>query len=527
MKKFFSVGALALALIMGMSSCNKNQNDPQNNGTQGETDTYVGLMIKFPSPSGTTRALPGDYNENGEWTGQDKIVSAKVYIVTNDATVNSSSYDLTKFDVTGNVLTPNIVVKAKSGENVKAYVILNDRKGKLISQVDNLAPAEFATKFAEIVAEAATIQDIAETISDTSTGTGTDVKDIIVMTNDVAPENKQILPNATPDMAKSGTRNQMEVNVSRIASRGIVTAAQNIKTKKLEIKMSKTVEDKVNSTVTTEEATTATLTITDIEYNVSGGAKKVRAMKNILSAGDENGMKVVDEVYNFTPNANLTWENLYSNATASANFFFNNAPQEFKTVQESADKTTANVIEALKAEKANSRFVLPVTHADGNYKKGNTTMFEIRVKFTALNNTEKFPDAEDLSSHTGTVYYGVADGFFYTSKEKAQMKDKNFTGAVTTAKQEVKEYVNGYMYYYIWLNPNKPYSGTDKITMSPTVRNQVYHAHITGFKELGLSTKEEIKPDENLETDKTYLSVKLNVLPWTIHSYEVDLSNRY
>ncbi|MGI6574261.1 MAG: hypothetical protein ACOX19_12910 [Fermentimonas sp.] len=30
------------------------------------------------------------------------------------------------------------------------------------------------------------------------------------------------------------------------------------------------------------------------------------------------------------------------------------------------------------------------------------------------------------------------------------------------------------MYYYIWLNPNKAYGGAEKITMSPTVRNQVY-----------------------------------------------------
>ena len=44
---------------------------------------------------------------------------------------------------------------------------------------------------------------------------------------------------------------------------------------------------------------------------------------------------------------------------------------------------------------------------------------------------------------------------------------------------------------------------------------------------MGVADKDEIKPDEPLETKKTHLSVQLRVLPWTIHSYTVDLINRY
>lgn len=523
LNKIFAVGAI-VALTLGFASCSKKQDAPDNDGKQA-TDTYVGLTIKFPGAL-APRALPDDYNKLGTWDGQDKIETLKVYIVTNDATVNSSSYDLTKFGVSGNVLTPNIAVRAKAGERVSAYVIINDKKAKFITEVDKLAPAEFKTQFATRVAEVAAITDIAETKV-----SGSANEDVIVMTNDMAPVEKQIEANVNEATAIAGTQNQLVVEVSRVASRGIVTYDDQLQ-KELNIKMSKTVveKDALGNIIKSEtkEATTATVTISDIQYRVSGGAKKVFAMKNVESTG-ENGIKVVDAVYTFDPFGTVTWANLYQKPEAAANFLFNQEESDFKNVLISEDNTAEKVKKALADEKANSQFILPVTHANGSYKKGNTTMFEIRVKFTAVNNTAVFPDAETFSLVPGaTIYYGVSDGFFYSTKEKAQMMDKNYMGgAVTSAKQQVKEYTNGYMYYYIWLNPNKPYSSTEKITMSPTVRNQVYHAHISSFKELGLANKDEIKPEDPLETDKTYLAVKLNVLPWTIHSYTIDLGNRY
>lgn len=526
LNKIFAVGAI-VALTLGLASCSKKQNAPDNDGKQA-TDTYVGLTVKFPTPA-ISRALPEDYNSKGAWDGQDKIETAKVYIVTDDATVNSSSYDLSKFNVnaSNNELTPNIAVRAKAGEHVKAYVILNDKKARFITEVDKLAPAEFKTKFATVIAEVTAISDVAMTLDDSG------IKDIIVMTNDEAPAEVTIDPNVDENTAKAGTKNQMVVKVSRVTSRGIVTQKKDLQ-KTLEVKMIKTITKKDSSGAVTssdtKEAKTATVTISDIQYRVSGGARKVYAMKNVLATTPaENGVKVVDDVYNFAPNGTTTWAQLYVNTTASANFLFSQNDADFKEVLSADDDTPESIKKALVAEKMNSQFVLPVTHATGNYKKGNTTMFEIRAKFNAVNNTVDFPEAEDLTSvNLGTtIYYGVSDGFFYSTKVKAEMMNKDASTLTGAPKQQVKEYTNGYMYYYIWLNPNKPYSGTEKITMSPTVRNQVYHAHISSFKELGLANKDEIKPEDPLETDKTYLSVKLNVLPWGMHSYTVDLGNRY
>ena len=123
------------------------------------------------------------------------------------------------------------------------------------------------------------------------------------------------------------------------------------------------------------------------------------------------------------------------------------------------------------------------------------------------------------------------------------------------------------MKYVLWLNPNEiPGAAKAKATMSPTVRNQVYHAHITGFKQIGLPNNplnpddpnnpqvdpkdptkpmdptnpdynpdipgnenpiNPIKPEDPLQTDDTYLSVQITVVPWGIHSYEINLGNDY
>jgi hypothetical protein len=76
--------------------------------------------------------------------------------------------------------------------------------------------------------------------------------------------------------------------------------------------------------------------------------------------------------------------------------------------------------------------------------------------------------------------------------------------------------------------------------VSPTVRNQVYHAHIDAFLRMGLphnplnpydlnddedNPDNPISPYDPLKSDYTYLSVSVKVLPWTIHSYQISLSD--
>ena len=487
------------ALLLGLASC---KSDKQEAALQnGECDTYVGVSVRFPAPE--TRALPGDYNEKGEWQGRDKIEKIKVYVATTSngaTTISSDQFTEANFGgINNGILAPNLAVEAKSGDKVKIYVVINDKNNKVTSILDAKAatPATFDAEFKKAVATVAAIADVAKYDAE---------KDIVLMTNETAPVDMTIEPNISKEDAIGGKANRVEVKVSRVASRAIATVDDQVK-KTIEVKRSFT-----DAKGVTTEQKTATVTVKDIMYQVTGSALQF----NVLA--DRKDWKVAAPVYGFTP-ASKDWTALATEADGK--MLFSDA-EGYKAALTATDNSVDNVKKALGDEKF-SKFVLPVTHAEGKYMKGNTTMFEIKATFTVDQ-----IDGAAADETVKTVYLGLSDGKFYSTKEKAEAMDAALTGTDYEKKQSAKEYKNGEMYYYIWLNPDVEYSNLDKtISESPTVRNQVYHAHITGFGEMGVADKDEIKPDEPLETKKTHLSVQLQVLPWTIHSYTVNLVNRY
>lgn len=488
------------ALLLGLASC---KSDKQEAALQnGECDTYVGVSVRFPAPE--TRALPDDHNKlDGEWQGRDVIKKIKVYVATTSngaTTISSDQFTEANFGgINNGILAPNLAVEAKSGDKVKIYVVINDVNNKVTSILDQKAndATTFDAEFQKAVATVAAIADVAKYEAE---------KDIVLMTNETAPEEMEIKPNVSKEDAIGGKANRVEVRVSRVASRAIVTVDDEA-VKKIEVKRSFT-----DAEGATTESTTATVTVKDIMYQVTGSALQFNVLK------DRKNWKVAAPVYDFAPTSS-TWTALATEADGK--LLFSDA-EGYKAALTATDNSVDNVKKTLGDEKF-SKFVLPVTHAAGKYKKGNTTMFEIKATFTV----DKIDGAAPTSTDAQTVYLGLSDGKFYSTKEKAEAMDVNAT-STSEKKQSAKEYKNGEMYYYIWLNPNVDYNDLTKtISESPTVRNQVYHAHITGFGEMGVADKDEIKPDEELETKKTHLSVQLQVLPWTIHSYTVNLINRY
>lgn len=488
------------ALLLGLASCKSDRQDAalQN----GQCDTYVGVSVRFPAPE--TRALPDDHNKlDGEWQGRDVIKKIKVYVATtsNGATsISSNQFNETNFGgINNGILAPNLAVEAKSGDQVKVYVVINDVNNKVTSILDQKAAngATFDDEFKKAVATVAAIADVAKYEAE---------KDIVLMTNEKAPEDMTIKPNISKEDAIGGKANRVEVKVSRVASRAIATVDDEV-VKTIDIKRTFT-----DAKGVTTEKKTATVTVKDIAYQVTGSALQF----NVLE--DRKDWKVAAPVYDFAP-ISKNWTALATEADGK--MLFSDA-EGYKAALTATDNTVENVKKALGDEKF-SKFVLPVTHAAGKYMKGNTTMFEIKATFTV----DKIDGVAPTSTDAQTVYLGLSDGKFYSTKEKAEAMDVNAT-STSEKKQSAKEYKNGEMYYYIWLNPNVDYNDLTKtISESPTVRNQVYHAHITGFGEMGVADKDEIKPDDPLETKKTHLSVQLRVLPWTIHSYTVNLINRY
>ena len=238
---------------------------------------------------------------------------------------------------------------------------------------------------------------------------------------------------------------------------------------------------------------------------------------------------------------------------------YNTGLNSFTEVTPIDGNTNASITAALNAEAKGSKFVLPVTHASNGYFKGNTTYFEIRATFT--------PDKVDGSPYSpGTdVYLGQNDGLFYSTRALAEASGQKSTcykgDGNTTSGGAITKYI-------LWLNPDVvPGTGgtTSKASVSPTVRNQVYNVYISGFKTIGIpnnplnpgSPKDPTKPvgpenaidphdpnnpadpndpnnpdnpinpNDPLETQDTYLSVTITVLPYTVHSYGITIGNDY
>ncbi len=488
--KFLWVCAVAL----GFAACTTDEVPGDVN--QHATDSYASVTIKFPGK--VTRALPGDYNENGTWVGRDELETVTVFLV-NEAkgVVDYNSFAKSSFeeiDATG-VLKPNLALKATAGDNVRVYVVINGESGIL-----NTLKATSATNFA-----AAFAGEAAKIASQVATYNTADNTEVIMMTNDADSYVINVVAGVTEVQAKQGTANHALVNVERVVARAILTVVPN-----------EGDAWTVKAIQAGEETDIAT--VTEVTYAVGQSNKKFYIMKKA-------DYSTPDPVYTYIP-AGTDW------ATKNADFDYTGL-SSFTTVQEWTYDDT-DVATPLENEET-SKFVLPVNHvvtetdltvARNSYKKGNTTYFEIRAKFIPLLVDGEAPAFTEPT----TVYWGANDSKFYSTRELAEAQG-----------QKATEFTDGVMKYILWLNPNSLVSTPEDPNpkVSPTVRNQVYHAHIDAFLRMGLPNNplnpadpndpdnpdNPISPYDPLKTDYTYLSVSVKVLPWTIHTYHYALTD--
>ncbi len=489
---------LMTAIAIGMVACSNDDNlpdAPDANAAKG--NTYASISIKLPKgPS--TRALPEDYNDKGTWEGIDEIETINVFLVNSTAnTVDVGTFTKASFDGIDSqgILYPKLALKATAGDNVKAYVVLNGNSG-VLTTLKGTTPGDFDVEYAKAVEKNA---------SDLASNDGTN--DVIMMTNAVAPAEMTVIAGVTESEAMTGSgNNTFMVDVERVVSRAIATVAAAAKTTAIP----------VNDAMNVKQSE---ITIQSVNYVVGQSNKEFFLTKKA-------GYVTPDAVYNHVPGV---WDpELFDNTGLAKSI----AMKEATGATAIADFNTA-----LTTELADSKFVLPVTHLDANYRKGNTTYFEVIAIFT--------PDKVDGSaSYTAgnDVFLGMKDGLFYSNRAFAEAQGQKATmykGTGTTATNK-----GAIMKYVLWLNPDKVPGAAagEKATMSPTVRNQVYHAHINSFKQIGLPNNplnpnepdvfgdnpiNPIKPEDPLQTEDTYLSVQITVVPWGIHSYEINLGNDY
>ena len=496
MKKITRLLLLA-AISIGMVACSNDDVPQTPESLRGST--YASIAVTLPkAPS--TRTLPDDYNKIGTWEGIDAIETITVFLVNKTlGTIDHSTFNKDTFTgITGSgTLKPTLAVKATPGESVKAYVVLNG-ESDVLDDLKAATPSTFNTVYTTAFAKNASV------LAKNEAG-----KDVIMMTNTELPTAANngaitIKPNITKDKALEGTDNYIKVKVERVVSRAIAT-----------VKAGPHSIDVLDAMKTAGSG--SIITIQSVNYVVGQSNKKFFLTKKA-------DWETPADVYGHVPSVDTWNPELFDNTGlgVSAKVLVSNGAEDLKS-----DLTGTN---PLLKEGTDSKFVLPVTHETGKYEKGNTTYFEVIAIFT--------PDKVDGGDYTAgaDVFLGMNDGKFYSKRADAEaegQKATHYKGDGTTG---------AIMKYVLWLNPDViPGTPDKKAKLSPTVRNQVYHAHITGFKQIGLPNNplnptdpeipenpiNPIKPEDPLQTDDTYLSVQITVVPWGIHSYEINLGNDY
>lgn len=219
------------------------------------------------------------------------------------------------------------------------------------------------------------------------------------------------------------------------------------------------------------------------------------------------------------------------------------------------------------------------------YKKGNTAYILVRAKLTPTSIVTKDPvtmartvQAYSAWDATGTKdFYLGDDGYFYDSAENAA--DDAITGHTGSATQKVKKFIQGKVIYTVWINPDEVLNS--KWVNSPVIRNNIYHVNIGTITQIGENWNplvpnkphginpgnpisptnpldprnpnnpddqifiptnpgnpisptnppivppntpiNPVKPEDPLSFKDTYMSVGVSILPWQVHSVEVNL----
>ena len=130
LKSSFLVGMVAF----GLNACT-NDNDLSGDQGNGEGDpTYITLSVSLPSMGGQklasisgtdTRALPEDYNPDGDYEGHDAVETLDVYMVSvTDRTVETHRFTGSEITSTGSVVSTSQPFKTTSGRKL-VHIVLN------------------------------------------------------------------------------------------------------------------------------------------------------------------------------------------------------------------------------------------------------------------------------------------------------------------------------------------------------------------------------------------------------------------
>ena len=544
MKKQFFAAAMILALGAGFTACSNDDLGKQEGKEVAQNaDSYMSVTFTLPKASATRAATAADgqdkdnpdYNYLGTWNGADDIKKVKIYVFNGD---NATTSTLEVLETVSNpVLTTvggNIVVKSpqpfKISQGLKrVFVVVNpttETDTHLGATVGTTTLGQFTQKYATDALSltlptgaGATASTVAEMLAKRTAD-----KDEITMTGSYADKN--IIAGVSSSEAASGAKNNVDLKVKRVVASVVVSTKAN--TYKFDA------NDPTTNTVKADF-----VTVSDLSYVVAQGEKKLY----LVQASNAN---VATEGAYKTPSYSYIPENDYD--TQASTYYDYSGLKSTETGRKTdglaLHELTAHALTDLTPKFTKSVFVLPTVHkfnADrekSGYRKGNTPYVLVRGYLTpekVVGTGGALEDGTTLAEDAD-LFYGETTGFFYKTLDASQDADnKGVKG------QKVRKFTKRVVLYWAWLNPD------DNNVNSPVIRNNIYNIHITAIKNLGGNWNPLVpngennpnpKPNDNpnepdtppvdpkdpLTLDKTWMATNVTVLPWQVHSREIELS---
>lgn len=584
MKKQFFAAAMILALGAGFTACSSDDLNvkDQKEAKSGKTATgYLTYTFSVATPGGTRAsngpadpaaaaaatndnqadgdgANPG-YNFVEKWNGNDQVVKVTAYIFdgNTDAAqleVKDEATDFTfvqKSTADGNktVIKPKHGVKVTVGTKT-VYLVVNPTTDvyNLLDGINNLGEFKAAYESANlafasrttIAADATTASNV-KTAADALYTPGTNASDpaTIVMTG--APVTQAVVANikegatdaedGTVDAAFGTTqKNRFNFTMKRAVATVFVTSKKAADTEYPVLKGD-------DPTTPTRETNTVLATVSSLTFSQAQGEQKIYFLQKAAETTDNTAYQ--------TP--------AYSFVSTAANYDEAATKYDYNGLWKS-NAVTANTAGVLAANDGENVVkgatvvpFLPATHhwteAGDNYKEGNTAYVLVRAtlkpKFIYVVEGDALKAvAFNEAQHKAKFFYGSDNKFYATKEAVAKAKESN---ASLTAKM----FTDGKGLYTVWINPDTPTGKQWK--NSPTNRNNIYHISINDIKSMpenwnplvpgGVGNPDpkpnptdnpnepdpKHKPENPLSPVETWMSVDATILPWSIHSYGVEL----
>ena len=511
------LGLLTIGLV-ALTSCKKDEKEPQKN----EGTTYVSVAINLQSSlRAGTGETDDEFNLKGTWNGKDAIETIAVYVV-GDGSVSYGQYTMADFkidkatDDTNITIKPNKAILTKPGTK-KVYALINAPE-EITKLLEKSMPAHFNEAYAKAVENMTTAQ----------VARANAAKEDLIMMSNAAECEINIEDGVLKEEAIQGPKNLAKVNVKRVVARVILTTTKP----SYEIKLQ-------DGTVLGK--------IENITYAVAQGEKAFYISQQKNKAGS-----IITPGYDFLPAVDA------ANPSKLTNYADQAKTYDYSDLKATVDKPRAalvaeNLTTALEIGKKSlesSAFIFEASHkfgengqtiADytGKFRRGNTPYVLVRTKFTPDDNMFYNEYQRNLFKKGDGTFYRGEDGLFYARNKP--FRSKNGTHV---PEQKYTKFEAGKVLYHVFVNPDDVLKTLD----APAYRNNIYHISVTGFKTLGLNwnplypedpdnpkDNPDPKPKDDPNTPpyvpgdfntpkETYLAVEVNVIPWNVHSYDIELS---